>query len=157
MRLMRKNCHCHGLMSKVKHGRSDCGALVARYEHYIPHSPGQPNIRLTDTVKMGRAQRKLMISIWDGILEVDVQTYHLSAEHKIKKNIKSYQTLGIMNKEIKKKPTSIISPLCVQCNDTPRFWWYGHICLPLPGKPKVKLHDERGDRFLCNGNVMKWV
>lgn len=155
MRLMRKNCHCHGLMSKVKHGRSDCGALVARYEHYIPHSPGQPNIRLTDTVKMGRAQRKLMISIWDGILEVDVQTYHLSAEHKIKKNIKSYQTLGIMNKEIKKKPTSIISPLCVQCNDTPRFWWYGHICLPLPGKPKVKLHDERGDRFLCNGNVMK--
>lgn len=155
MRLMRKNCHCHGLMSKVKHGRSDCGALVARYEHYIPHSPGQPNIRLTDTVKMGRAQRKLMISIWDGILEVDVQTYHLSAEHKIKKNIKSYQTLGIMNKEIKRKPTSIISPLCVQCNDTPRFWWYGHICLPLPGKPKVKLHDERGDRFLCNGNVMK--
>lgn len=152
---MRKNCHCHGLMSKVKHGRSDCGALVARYEHYIPHSPGQPNIRLTDTVKMGRAQRKLMISIWDGILEVDVQTYHLSAEHKIKKNIKSYQTLGIMNKEIKRKPTSIISPLCVQCNDTPRFWWYGHICLPLPGKPKVKLHDERGDRFLCNGNVMK--
>lgn len=103
MRLMRKNCHCHGLMFGVKHGQSDCGALVARYKHYIPHSPGQTNIRLTDIVKMGRSQRKLMINIWDGILEVDVQTYHLSTEHKIKKKNKNKVISNLRNYEERNK------------------------------------------------------
>lgn len=83
---MRKNCHCHGLTSEVKRGQSDSGAFITRCKHYIPHCPGQSNIRLTVTVKMVRAQGKLMINIWDGIFGVDLQTYRLSAEHKIKKN-----------------------------------------------------------------------